>query len=327
MRGRYLFSFLFAVFGCLDSAWGNGAGVSPAPSFGPVTPKTVFIDFGINRIDAINYDQQTFEVDFYLEMWWLAEHSGRPFLPMDSFVSLENADLSWRPVNDFFNIKSLNVLTEPYYSQLGGYMLAESRYQGVFYSEMDLRDFPFDHQRLVIKVEDNNEGALDLIYQYGSPFDIHAQPGSVRIPSSGIFETSLEFPEFTILDSAGFTSEDHLYEFTYDQRVYAQANLIIDVERKSGYYMYKVLLVSLLLTLAGLLMFFIPEEDLVDRMSYGITVFLAMIGHSFATKDDLPRISYLTILDAVVLASNLVIFLILLVSIYRYQQNQQDYFR
>ena len=282
--------------------------------------KEVFLVFIINRIDAIDYERQTFEIDFYLKMWWKAIHSVKIDSRTTNPIPLKPQNWKWKPVNDFVNENSIMLLNEVSYVQKGKYIESLSRYRGVFFSDMPLSNFPFDNQVLKLKLEDFNEDLTRLKYRYGNPLREKNNSNSIKLSSSEIFEMDLEFPEYSISDEAVFTTISHYYGSKLDNKEFSQALLAFRIIRNPGYYLYKVLFVTLLLTLSGFLLFIIPPKDLSGRLAYGVTVMLAMISQNFAIQDSLPKISYLTVLDYIILASNLITFLILLYAILNYLQ-------
>lgn len=281
--------------------------------------KDVYVDISINRIDEIDFNLQTFKVDFYMEMWWPAVSSG--IEPVDAggprAMEVSEKDLAWKPVNEFNNVKEIELLSETPCQLTGNWLMRISRYKGVFYSDMDLRAFPFDEHHLYIILEDVNRDNGALQYRYGSPMGWHPEDDTVVLSSDRIFETTLDFPEYTIDNQAAFSVGIHKYETSYETREYSQAKVTFRIIRKPGFYFSKVLLVVLILAVSGLFIYFIPREDNSGRLGYGITVLLAMIGHNFATKDMMPMVSYLTTMDLITISSNALIFFLLLSTLYR----------
>lgn len=283
--------------------------------FATTDKHVVYIEFVINRIDNIDYVRQTFEADFYLDMWWKAPYLGVSTTSTEP-REVDASELLWKPENDFQNIAEIQELSSPTYTYINGYILAEYRYKGIFFSNMDLRSFPFDQQVLSLKMEDAKKNADLLVYRYGTPKNQSKKGSNIELISAEIFETPLDFPEFKISNLAKFALINHRYEYTYNKPAFCQASLSFVIQRKSGFYINKIIFGIALFVLSGALLFFIDSTELGTRLSYGMTVLLTMIGHNYLLNESLPKISYQTILDYIIFISNGMLFLFMLIAVF-----------
>ncbi len=276
-------------------------------------PKKVYVNYAINQIIGIDYVNQTFQIDFYFQQYWkvdstlLVQMLSKEQLNGGSTIFID--DLEWCPQNDFTNVISIETIGELTYSFLNGYILLDARYSGTFYHKMDLTDFPFDQQDLVIQLEDFSKPTNTLLYQYGSPFDSPLEDkDTVLIPSQKAFETDVDFSEFHLNPIVKAIRGEHIYEFTNENQAYSHLNFVLNVSRKKGFYLTKVISVSLLIVLMSWIVFFMGPTDLANRSAFSITVFLALTAHNFIVNSLLPMISYLTTIDYIMFGTNILVF-------------------
>lgn len=75
------------------------------------------------------------------------------------------------------------------------------------------------------------------------------------------------------------------------------------------FYVWKVLLILLFLVVSAWMPLFQTPQEFSDRMATVLTLFLAAVAFLFVVNDALPKISYLTVLDRVMLFAFTTIFL------------------
>ncbi len=75
------------------------------------------------------------------------------------------------------------------------------------------------------------------------------------------------------------------------------------VVRRSGLYLWKIFLPLLMLTLIPVVVFYIDCKEFDWMLKVPMTMLLSMVAFEFTIARDLPRIGYVTFLDAVFLAS------------------------
>jgi hypothetical protein len=75
------------------------------------------------------------------------------------------------------------------------------------------------------------------------------------------------------------------------------------VKRRSGFYVWKIFLPLLMITMIPVVVFWIDVKEFDWLLKIPTTMLLSMVAFEFTVTRDLPRIGYLTFLDAVFLAS------------------------
>ena len=164
--------------------------------------------------------------------------------------------------------------------------------EGTIYSDMDLRRFPFDNQRLKItyKVRQDREAPIFL---YQSVFDDKAN--SAR--SSHLNDEEWFFGKFE-------TGYDYYYEPEWGTEL-PQYFVALNIERKQAYYLFKIMLPIVFLLILSCSIFWISPTQLESRVTVSIVVLLSLIAYNFVIDADIPKLGYLTFLDNFVLVSYL----------------------
>ena len=185
---------------------------------------------------------------------------------------------------------------------------------GFFRQSFDFRKFPFDTQKLLIRIEtgvgnypninmeDNTEsGALTFI-----------------TPEAGVFLNLEKFlnPEINKLKAWKISDEGIsvkskiLSENTYD--IYSQIvlprtenvlDIEINIERNFQHYLLKIMLPVFLILCVAWYVLWIPTEKYEARLNTSIIALLALIAYNFVFQDDIPKLEYLTDLDWFILLS------------------------
>ncbi|WP_422359215.1 hypothetical protein [Reichenbachiella sp.] len=284
----------------------------------PISRK-VFINYAVNQLTNVDYINQNFELDFYLQQYWKIDstdlsHQEIPGDSSENLAKIDSEHLNWVPKNDFTNAISIESIGDINYSFEHGYVLQDARYKGTFYNPMDMEQFPFDSQDLIIHLEDFSKTSEELEYLYGSPFEYYKiASDTFLIPGGAAYEMGLDFSEFHLNPTAKAVFNKHLYKF--DNQTYSVSQFIMNISRKRGFYFTKILFISLLIVLMSWIVFCMDPLDLHNRVSFSITAFLALTAHNFVINDLLPKISYLTTMDYIVLGTNLMVFFTVIESV------------
>ena len=80
-------------------------------------------------------------------------------------------------------------------------------------------------------------------------------------------------------------------------------SLEIDLERKSGYYLYKVILPIIIILIVCWASLWINPKELEAKLTITIVCLLSLIAYNFIIDGQIPKLAYLTILDWIILTS------------------------
>lgn len=173
----------------------------------------------------------------------------------------------------------------------------------------DLRRFPFDRQQLQLVVES---------------FLWHA--GLVEfVPDESMtgFTESFDIPEWTI---EGVRSDVSTVDVIRSSEPFSRITLTIDVKRKSGFYIWKVLLPLLVIVALSWSIFWMVDEKFGIRVRTSATGILTVVAYQFVAGQNLPRVGYLTLIDKVMVISFLLLAVTVIESyiVSRFPEDERD---
>lgn len=157
-------------------------------------------------------------------------------------------------------------------------------------SNFDLRRFPFDDQRLILEIESYvwDEGQVQIM---------------ADDDKSGFAET-FEIPEWTV---TAVQAEVRTVDVIRSDKQFSRLTLAIDIKRKSGFYLWKILLPLLIIVMLSWSVFWMVDENFGMRVRLAATGVLTVVAYQFAVAKDLPRVGYLTLIDKVTVVSFLLL--------------------
>ena len=192
--------------------------------------------------------------------------------------------------------------------QFGKKENGENNYDDIYYSEdkadviyksnssyrirnnFNLKTFPFDKQIITIYLK-NEISDLD---EYRSQFTSY----SMRKVS--------EFKESNPIQGWNIISITPKYHISKDPAEYISndgVKLELEIERKSRYYIFKIILpIILILTVCWSAVWINPRE-IESRLTITIVCLLSLIAYNFVIDSDMPKLEYLTIMDYIILIS------------------------
>jgi len=150
----------------------------------------------------------------------------------------------------------------------------------------DLRGFPFDRQQLQLVIESFRWTADEM--------------KMVPDPSTSGFATDFSLQEWIV---EGVSSEASTVESASSGNLHSRFVFSIDVARRPGFYLWKVMLPILIIVALSWSVFWMTDERLPGRSRITATGVLTVVAYQFVIADGLPKIAYLTLLDAMVLIS------------------------
>ena len=96
---------------------------------------------------------------------------------------------------------------------------------------------------------------------------------------------------------------------TYGGLTMPEARFTISVRRRSSFYLWKVFLPLLLMVFLSWAVFWIEAGDLSNQVQVAVTTILTVIAFAFAISATMPRLPYLTYIDAFFLECYIFVFL------------------
>ena len=162
-------------------------------------------------------------------------------------------------------------------------------YSGNFYSPVDLRDYPFDTQKLVMEIEENTHGT-DAIRLIPEAEHSHLDDG-FQVPGW----------EVAYIESRTL---NHYYpdRFDNDDMYYPQYQFHLGIKRFATSAAFTVFVPAIVIVLISLSGLWLPRAELEVRSNASAPMLAAAVLFHFALMQALPATAYLTRADKVMLA-------------------------
>ncbi len=258
-------------------------------------PTKVYV--GIYLIDLISVDDvhQSFTADFWALLRW-----NDPRLAIENPSETQmlrhfDTEEIWHPMTLIINRRRLFKQLDEYFRvDPAGNVQYIQRFFGEMSSLLDLRDFPFDKQRLAFQIGS---------FRYG-PEDVEFVLDKQRI---GRREQLSLVGWSTGIGHAEVTTE---YLKVQDRNL-ARVDFIIEVERQEIFYIVKALIPLFLIIFMAWAVFFVDPSVIGPQIGIPTSSIFALLLFNHRISGLLPRVSYLTRLDRFILFSIFLVFITL----------------
>ena len=258
------------------------------------------VDIGLYVIDISNVNavENTYRLEGLIDLSWCdprftlntKEKHHEIYLEEDAETKLNRI---WWPSITFVNeVGEYFRKNEELMILANGTVEYREKFSVELKSFFDLTKFPFDAQTLDVKIEsfawNENEVLLKLN------------------PEKTGFNPSLNLPEWEIGDLKTNIEKTQEVRSTVP---FDKFLMQIQLVRKPGFYLWKVIIPLIILVIISWSVFWMSEESLADRISFSMTGILTVVAYQFLISENLPNISYLTLMDAILSLSFLAIAL------------------
>jgi hypothetical protein len=149
-------------------------------------------------------------------------------------------------------------------------------------SEFNMRRFPFDEQRL--------EAVFEVL-----GFDRDEVLLQVESESAGLPANEVRIPQWTVT-GVGLSVRDRPAPYAGREGVSSALTVSVDVQRMSWYARRLVILPLVIIVLLSFSVFWMDRSSLGDRLSVSFIGILTAVTFQLVTSDQLPRISYFTLI-------------------------------
>lgn len=247
----------------------------------------IAVSVGIDVINLTDIDEvlQRFHMMLYMFVQW---HDPRlaftPSRPGERF-HVYAIDEVWHPRLDFINGVGARTISEASLRvQRDGQVLYAERAEATLSTRFHLRRFPFDWQTLQIIVHPFVGQAHMVSFKAGQE---HAWISGEQAAYSSLAQWEL----------AGIRSgHDHVPVSKFG--TIPEASFEIVVRRKYAFYLWKIFLPLLLMVMLSWTVYWIDTHDLSSQVQISITTILTVIAFAFSISLSLPKVPYLTFIDA-----------------------------
>jgi hypothetical protein len=262
-------------------------------------PTQIFIGMYLLDIDNVNDVSQRFSVDLFVEVDWHDPRLALPEADRNGEYRAVAMDEIWMPSVLVVNDRGLEAQL-PRIANVDdlGNVDYRQRVTGELAVDMELREFPFDTQRLPIEI---------ITYKH-SPDEVLFSLDASISGNDGSF--SAEGWEFSILDPE---INELLIPGARHSR--PQLTYLIKAERNTRYFMWTMFMPMGLITLMAWAAFWLQPDLVPARLGISTGSIFSLIAFGFSIRLSLPPVSYLTRADAFVIGATLLVFLALAITV------------
>jgi hypothetical protein len=277
--------------------------VTPPSENGPVD---VAVGLYLIDISDINESNNTFQTELDIIALWkdprlafdaAAEGSDRRIYVGDASERFRTQ--IWNAQGSAANaVGQMTLINQKITVFTDGRLMLEVRLAATLRAILDYSRFPFDTQVLPVHIE-----------SFGWNRDVvRLRP----LPEQTGFDPSFQLAEWTVVGVEPTLAE---IKRPRDPVPYSRLTYSITIDRKTGFYLWKIFLPLLVIVAITWIVFWMNREMLGRRAGVSVTGILTIIAYQFVVSDTIPRVSYLTVLDRVLLLSTLTIAATLLESL------------
>lgn len=304
-------TFVTLVAVAMSNARAQSDGSSSAATLPATRAYPVMHIIDASKVDGV---EQTFFVDFYLSLFWqdpnvenmtMAGAASGGVVPDAVVATLaRNVDM------EFVNKKEVELNFEIFFVTAGmpgsltrsnaveqyrGYPWIEkqTRYSGNFKAKLGLQDFPFDKQSIEVKLESVSFADTDVVFPDRTMWTPPA------------FAEAIDMVEWSV---DGSTTTSIGFYYSIFDLTYSRFTWSVTLQRRSEYYVTKIITGIALLTVMSHMAFAIAVDD-PNRAVIALTAFLGLVTYLFVLTSDVPKVAYLTRMDKFVSLSFFTVFI------------------
>jgi hypothetical protein len=260
---------------------------------GPPTDVTIGIYLlDIDEIDDVN---QLFSVDMFVNITWQD-----PRLAL--LGNLRTGQYRRIPLGEIWTPRLLIINDRSLSEQLPriaevddlGNVSTQQRVSGDLSADLLLEDFPFDSQRLPIRIVSYRYSPEELRFSFNT--EISGDDGSFTAEG---WRFRIIGPEFDTL------------RLPAKETVWPRLTYIIEAERNSRYYLLTMFLPVALIVFMSWLVFWLPPDVIPSRVGISTASIFSLIAFTLSIRLSLPRVSYMTRADFFLIGCTLLVILVL----------------
>src|SRR5947209_4020743 len=179
-----------------------------------------------------------------------------------------------------------------------GTVTSRQRYAGAFTQPLRLQSFPFDRQTFRVQLVAVRYQSNEVMFV---PDQVWIQDG---LKGAGGISPSVTLPDWTI---EKWELKPLVYALA-PRHQYSSYAFDFTASRNVQHYILKVILPLILIVIMSWSVFWIDPVHSNSQISIAVTSMLTLIAYRFAVVTQLPRLPYMTRLDAFILTSTLLVF-------------------
>tara|TARA_B100000965_G_C19590504_1_gene757750 strand:+ start:1470 stop:2861 length:1392 start_codon:yes stop_codon:yes gene_type:complete len=284
------------------------------------------------------------ETDIILNDIEITHQSSKTRLDLDVHLKWDNKKIIHRlekilniPKDEIINCQFRksqeldNILKKIWYpsfdTTLTGASIENVKYENLLITNDENKPF---HFTLIQKVEYLGKNKSEF---QKFPFDKISTKADFIFQDSDLNISNLYKPEFYIIKGNKILYEwqitDHSINCCHpksrgQQGTLEKINYSFELERKYFYYILKIIIPVVFLVWLSFSVFYIRAVELESKLAVSMGSLLTLVAYNFVFGDDVPKLNYITILDAWILLSYLFAGLSTMITIYSYWDYHRD---
>lgn len=235
-------------------------------------PVTVYVDLHVISFGNYDVNKGTYTVDFYLHLWYDAQHAGTVDVSRFEFGNGRAAskELQSDDTNPATGVRDL------WY-----------RIQANLYTPPHFENYPYDTQHVTIEIENVANTTSELAFQvFAAP---RASP-DVVVPGWRINNVNAQI-------------DDHHYDFSQGAETYSRYTYSLELSRDPTPQTLRSFLPPLAFMIVSGLSFFLHPSKITQRLGLGTSMLISAVGFHISQTVSLPALGRLTFFDQVMLSA------------------------
>ena len=280
----------------VESSGKSAANSLREPPISDGNPVTVALALGLLNVTDIDEVGQRFHVNAYLFMEWQDSRLKYLKTPQQLDSNLYAKGELWSPTVEVINaVDPRQNYDTKLKADADGIVNYTERFSLEATSKFVLRRFPFDTQTLELVIRPYVGERKD--------FSLITDPDRTRmVPEFSTYSSLASW------DVRGFEVQTATAQGA-DGKPISEVRFQISLRRKSAFYVYKVIIPLLLMVALSWTVFWVDPADLNTQVQIAVTTVLTVIAFAFAISASLPRVPYLTFIDAFFLTCYVFVFI------------------
>lgn len=269
------------------------------PGFGEQKPTIVHCHLYVESFGNIEEANMEYKVFTYFRQRWT---DSRLAGKLNHTLTIKGADIEkiWVPDPYCYNARESNMMTpaEETHSSLkiktNGEIIYSRGVTLLASCVMDLRNFPMDSQRCILKFGSYGYSTKDIVFKW----------------IAGKTEVDVGNKEMAQFEYKGSRLTSGIDEF--DTGNFSTMTATFSFERRIGYFLIQIYFPDIFVVVLSWTVFWMEKDDMGNRMALGITTILTIMFLLGSLNGNLPKVSYPKALDWYLLVSFSFVFLSLI---------------
>lgn len=270
----------------------------------PGRPVKVTLNVELLQVSRIEDHEEEFDVEFDLFLSWKDPRLAFDRRREGRDKRIVPAEEIWTPVPDLMDDLAVDVQDGRSAHILpDGTVFWRRFYRGTVSSCFDLHEFPFDSQRLEVRLQSNSTNTQEVLFVAGE-CHVCGETGS---------RAHRAVPHGWKL--AGVSSDASEVNYSRLGEAFSRLVLHIDIRRSPHYYWWAIVLPLLPIVATSWSVFWMDPREFNSQASVGMTAMLTVVAYRISIDSSLPLLSYMTRMDYFLLLCQAWVFAAFLTSV------------